>query len=408
MKGNVVSVGGSQDIHSVFSKATAMIRDSVQKPLCRRVRTGLQQHIFYKNMGSSDHPESNVGSLTNSVHPLLARDKFAKSVNYVKVFLQPARLATRMLATPQAEHYFLALITNSKHVSTYRGTAKDLRHRFWSDKDIGKLEDLDRQCVDTWLRKVADTITYSVRACDNGAMAEIKKIPYDASKTDLGRSIICISRKEHYDPLRGDLPATERLIRQFNLAIALLHELAHAVSYAITARQDEDFFEDAIVAEAGFEFEARLFGACPSYSVNAPKLVRRFPWPSRILLGGEGDVESYDLADLCSRPSKLEDGGPMSKVSVRFMKDLFREQFWERVMEGSTGAAVALLAPEIRRNAPKMKSIRDLLAMADKQKARRKMRRCGKRRRSVRLHGCTCHRLRSRCRCPSPLRAGSK
>ncbi|GAB7326173.1 hypothetical protein MBLNU13_g10175t3 [Cladosporium sp. NU13] len=218
-----------------------------------------------------------MGSLSNSVHPLLARDKFVKSVNYAKVFLQPARLATHMLATPQAQHYFLALITKSKHVSALRGTAKDLRHRFWSNKDIGKLEDLDRQCVDTWLRKVAETITYSVRTCDNGALAEIKKIPYDPSKTDLGHCVICIGRKEHYDPLRGELSPTERLTRQFNLAIALLHELAHAVSYAITAGQDEDFFEDCIVAEAGFEFEARRFGACPSYSANTPKLVRWFP-----------------------------------------------------------------------------------------------------------------------------------
>lgn len=349
-------------------------------------------------MRFSEQLKSDMGSLANSVHPLLARDKFAKSVNYAKVFLQPARLATRMLATPQAEHYFLALITKSKHVSSLRGAAKDLRHRFWSDKDIGKLEDLDRQCVDTWLRKVAEAITYSVRTCDNGALAEIKNIPYDSSKTDLGHCVICISRKEHYDPLRGELSPTERVIRQFNLAIALLHELAHAVSYAITARQDEDFFEDSIVAEAGFEFEARLFGACPSYSANAPKLVRWFPWPSLILLGGEGEVESYDLADLCSSARKLEDGGPMSRVSVRFMKDLFQEQFWEKVMQG-TGAAVALLAPDVRRSAPKMKSIRDLLAIADEQKARRQRRRCGKRRRSVKLHSCTCHRLRSRCRC---------
>jgi len=345
-------------------------------------------------MNASPCPEPNVASLENTIHPLLARDKFAKSVNYAKVFLQPARLATRMMATPQAEHYFLALITKSKHISALRGTARDQRHRFRSDKDIGKLEDLDRRCVDTWLRKVAGTITYSVRACDNGALAEIKKTPYDLSKTDLGHCVICISRKEHYNPLRGDLSATERIIRQFNLAVALLHELAHAVSYAITARQDEDFFEDSIVAEAGFEFEARLFGACPSYSSNAPQLVQWFPWPSRILLGGEGEVESYDLADLCSSPRKLEDGGPISGVSVRFMEDLFREQFWERVMEG-TGSAAMILAPAIRRRAPRMKSIRDLLAIADEQKAIRKRRRSGKRRRSIRLHSCTCHILRS-------------
>lgn len=141
-----------------------------------------------------------------------------------------------------------------------------------------------------------------MRACEHGALAETKKIPLKETgkETDLGHSLICISRKEHYDPLRGDLPAAERIVRQFNLAIALLHELAHAISYSITAREDEDFFEGAIIAEAGFEFEARLFGACPSYSSNAPQLVQWLPWPSRISLGGEGEVESYDLADLCS------------------------------------------------------------------------------------------------------------
>jgi hypothetical protein len=246
-----------------------------------------------------------------------------------------------------------------------------------------------------------------VRTCDNGVLVEIKNIPYDALKTNLGHCVICISCKEHYDPLHGDLSPTERTIRQFNLCIALLHKLAHAVSYAITARQDEDFFEDAMVAEAGFEFEARLFGACPSYSSNAPELVRWFPWTSRILLAGEGDVDSCGLADLCSRPSKLEDGVSISRVTFRFMKDLFREQFWEKVMKG-TGSAAALLAPEIRRSAPKMKSIRDLLTMADEQKAVRKTRWCGRRRQRLQLRKCTCHRLRSHCRCLRPLRAGSR
>jgi len=157
-----------------------------------------------------------MGLLNNSVHPLLARDKFAKNVNYTKVFLQPARLATRMLATPQAEHYFLALITKSKHVSALQDAAKDIRHRFKSDKNIGELEDLDRQCVETWLRRVADTVTYSVRKCDYGALAETKRIPGVSSKNDLGHSVICISRKEHYNPLRGDLSSIERIVRQFN------------------------------------------------------------------------------------------------------------------------------------------------------------------------------------------------
>jgi hypothetical protein len=109
---------------------------------------------------------------------------------------------------------------------------------------------MDRQCVRTWLLKNADEITYSARGCD-GALAKTEKLPLDSSEKAMGRSLICISRSEHYNPLRGELPAAERNIRQFNLAVALLHELAHAISYAITARQEEDFFEDSIVGSLG-------------------------------------------------------------------------------------------------------------------------------------------------------------
>jgi hypothetical protein len=313
-----------------------------------------------------------MASLENTVHPLLTRDKFAKHVNYAKVFLQPARLVTRMLATPQAEHYLLALITNSKLRSRLRGGAKELRHRYWSDKKIGELNSLDRQCVRTWLCKIADKITYSVRGCD-GALAETEKLPLGSSENAMGRSLICISRSDHYNPLHGELPPGERIIRQFNLAVALLHELAHAISYAVTGREEEDFFEDSIVAEVGFEFEAQLFGACPSFSSNAPKAVKWFPWPSRILLAGEGEVESYDLEDMCSNPRKLDEGAPIAKVSVGFMRNLFREQFWHKVVVNE--GAAALLAPEIRDlqcvHVRRPRSIQRLLAMAPDKKVAR-------------------------------------
>jgi hypothetical protein len=344
-----------------------------------------------------------MSSLENAVHPLLTRDKFAKHVNYAKVFLQPAKLVTRMLATPQAEHYFLALITNSKHRSRLHGPAKDLRHRYWSDKKIGELSSLDRQCVRTWLCSIADKITYSVRGCD-GALAETNKLSLGSSEESVGHSLVCISRSEHYNPLHGELPPGERLIRQFNLAIALLHELAHAISYAVTGRQKEDFFEDSIVAEAGFEFEAQLFGACPSFSSSAPKVVKWFPWPSRILLAGEGEVESYDLADLCSNPRKLDEGGPIAKVSISFMRNLFREQFWQKVVVKKGPAA--LLAPEIRdlQCVRSPRSIRDLLAMAPDKKVVQ-TRRLERRSKCLKLNRGRCRALRCN---RQPLRAKAR
>jgi hypothetical protein len=155
-----------------------------------------------------------MASLENTVHPLLTRDKFAKHVNYAKVFLQPARLVTRMLATPQAEHYFLALITKSKHRSTLRGAAKDRRHRYWSDKNIGELNSLDRECVRTWLCKIADKITYSVRGCD-GALAEVEKLPLGRQRRPWAvRSyasvgvIITTLCMENYHPVSGSFDSS--------------------------------------------------------------------------------------------------------------------------------------------------------------------------------------------------------
>ena len=44
-------------------------------------------------------------------------------------------------------------------------------------------------------------------------------------------------------------------------AVTLLHELGHAANLAISGGGAEPFYEDSVVAEAGFEIVSRLFGA---------------------------------------------------------------------------------------------------------------------------------------------------
>jgi hypothetical protein len=45
------------------------------------------------------------------------------------------------------------------------------------------------------------------------------------------------------------------------MATTFLHEMAHAAHFHIMGpRRPEDFFEDALVAEAGYDYESRIFG----------------------------------------------------------------------------------------------------------------------------------------------------
>lgn len=46
----------------------------------------------------------------------------------------------------------------------------------------------------------------------------------------------------------------------FDFAVTALHKCAHAAHNAVIGERQEGFFEDAIVPEAGFEINARLFG----------------------------------------------------------------------------------------------------------------------------------------------------
>lgn len=246
-------------------------------------------------MRSSEQSRLNMESLANIVHPLLARDKFAKSVNYAKVFLQPARLASRMMATPQAQHYFLTLITKSKHVSSLRGTAK----RTSAQSLVGQ----------------------GYRQAGRSRSSVCR---YMATKSRGHDRLLCSG------------------VRQWRVG-----------------RDQEDpirFIEDR-------------------------------PWSLCRLHQSQGA-----LRPATRRTASHREAYPPIQLGHR------RDQFWENVMQGPGGAA-ALLAPEIRKSAPRMKSIRDLLAIADEQKASRKKRRYRTRRRSVRSHSCACHRLRSRCRC---------
>lgn len=46
-------------------------------------------------------------ALGDAAHPMVSREKFPDDVEYDTVFLQPARLVSHLLQTPQAVHYLV-------------------------------------------------------------------------------------------------------------------------------------------------------------------------------------------------------------------------------------------------------------------------------------------------------------
>lgn len=274
-----------------------------------------------------------AASLTNDIHPLLAREKFPEYIKYDEVFSQPARLATRMLSHENAQHYFFTLITQSKHVSTLPLMAKFERHRIYPPKGVKELTDDDRKLVEDWMLRLADHVSFAVRECTGGKeMAEVfpKNMEKHENSTNadlLVKSVISLSRSQLYDTLlQENASPEERLVRQFDLAETLVHEIAHSASLAITGRRRDDFFGFDIAAEAGYALESCLWGgSVPSCTLSEPFRAEYWPWPCRALL------QSYEEADVCSDSEKLEDGHREGDFGADGIRNLFSDEFWESI-----------------------------------------------------------------------------
>lgn len=155
-----------------------------------------------------------------------------------------------------------------------------------------------------------------------------------------GTATIQISRSYHYDALVEPQTADEKLRCQFELAVTIVHELAHAAFAATTGSQYETFFEGSVVAEAGFEFEARVFGLIPTRSPEG--YLAWYKWPCCYAL----EEPLYDLQDLCRNHSRLENDDPVADVEDGFIARLFQDKFWNQ--SNAEHRARKLIATPIR------------------------------------------------------------
>jgi hypothetical protein len=146
----------------------------------------------------------------------------------------------------------------------------------------------------------------------------------------LSESEIHISGELYCELLLGkNLKAGEILRKRFLMASILLHELGHALWYAVTERDgDDDIFEDATTAEAGSSFEAHIFGLIP-YNLTS-------------------GLEWYSMtgSPCQSSHASAEQKYVESLFTVRYTESLFTDHFWDSnfLCSGDLG----IVAPYVR------------------------------------------------------------
>jgi len=91
--------------------------------------------------------------LTNAIHHVVAVNNFSNDVDYKMIFQQSARLVSRLLRTPQAVHYFLAIIHASPHLTELNIDLTGTESKGITSSEIYRL--LDRQTTMWWIRHCA-------------------------------------------------------------------------------------------------------------------------------------------------------------------------------------------------------------------------------------------------------------
>jgi hypothetical protein len=124
----------------------------------------------------------------------------------------------------------------------------------------------------------------------------------------------------------------ERAVLLFTMATTLLHEMAHATQNHVMGRRPEEFFEDALVAEAGFDYTSRIFGMLPNI---APPELLYSTWRQWQNIGSLNQ-DSYPINKVCRNGAKLATTHHNQRpFGVEFTERLLNNKWWEEVEDRS-------------------------------------------------------------------------
>lgn len=282
-----------------------------------------------------------------SIHPIFAKSQFADNIKWTKAFRKSSILATRLLDSPQALHFMYAFFygtnTDTALPEDYFRSEDHafVPFEFACNKGITQLSTADISAVRQHLLHAAQYIRFEVAfGGDPNITGEAECVERPSPDTPHDSCIIRISEELYDHAMAKDAEDSERAATvEFAVAIVMLHELAHALHIIYMGPRDvEDFFEDSLVAELGFEFESRLFGMCP---IVRPENLRNSDWrmwQTQLFL-----EDNFRLSYYCRDESKLSTTGPSHPFSPGWAADLAENSFWDEYDESVTVRALTLI-----------------------------------------------------------------
>lgn len=275
------------------------------------------------------------------IHPLFRKDMFPNKDKtlmdveiYDNIVRRPAILASRLLDSPQALHYFYG--TYFRRNCQVPGTWHEV---YVSGKSVTELSLRDIEATRKQLILLTGRVSFEFAELQGIVVGQRNRCT-EVTGVRGCKSAIQLSMQLYSAAQNKDRTDDENAEVDFQIAITMLHELAHAVHNDVQGSAYEDCFEDSFVAEAGYELAARIFGMA-TWGFRPNRKTTWFNWQSRYLQLG-----SHDLDGTCYDQRRLPKKIARYEMDPSFIQKLFDKGFWDG--EYATRGGVALLpAPVI-------------------------------------------------------------
>lgn len=279
-----------------------------------------------------------LGDLPNHLHLIFREGNFHPEVDHP--LLRPALLlASRFLSTDSLLHFWHAAFFSK--VRRIRGSTLSREDRPPFELAVGRESNLTTaQTKRTKRALVRFASRVKFVPAHNGGAVRFRA----AGKI----CAILIPDADLTNP--RNFAATDRdkyLWSTFELAIAILHQLAHAVMHGSRGRAAHYYFRDTNLAEHGYEWEASVFGGVITYVPDDNKStfhshISLLSWPGSMLTASQG-VHGNAIG-LRGRPMPFDMKGELvGHVPFVHIESMFSRSFWERVAHEGR----AVLAPSV-------------------------------------------------------------
>ena len=287
-----------------------------------------------------------------NVHPMLDPSRFESNVDYWGAIYDSALLATRLMNSPQGLQHDYCFFYGKNTPANVPANHVDSNFpnkpcQYACDKAIEELDEIDIRHVEHQRLRLAERVQFKITDPGAGVVGACFPCPPEEGVAG-NKSVIEISRTLIFNKILAPGQSPEDKIRlKFFLTCTLLHELAHAAHHHLFGGAAfEDFRENSLVSEAGFEYESRIFGQKPQFFLNAANPNNRIVWG--IWQSRNGLPAGYDIDEIVRNAWQMPKSPQPWSCGLDFVTKLFDDDFWEgEASEYAERGAFALIPDNI-------------------------------------------------------------